>query len=82
MVESTKANINTCVVTLSAMAGRAQQSLVADPVKPVQKVDRLRGETGRDRRLQEDLAAAGARTPTRGQSVGVRPWPAIPPPFR
>lgn len=59
MVESTtKANINTLWPLMGYVAGRAQQSLVADPVKPVQKVDRLRGKTGRDRRLQEDLAVA------------------------
>lgn len=59
MVElSSKPNLATLWPIVGNIAGRAQQSLVADPVKPVQKVDRLRGKTGRDRRLQEDLAAA------------------------
>jgi hypothetical protein len=59
MVElSSKPNPSIFWPIVGNVAGRAPNNLVADPVKPVQKIQRLRGESWGDRRFREDLAVA------------------------
>jgi hypothetical protein len=59
MVElSSKPNPSIFWPIVGNVAGRAPNNLVADPVKPVQKMQRLRGESWGDRRFREDLAGA------------------------
>ncbi len=59
MVElNSKPNLSLLWPIVGNVAGRAPNNLVADPVKPVQKMHRLRGESWGDRRFREDLAVA------------------------
>jgi len=59
MVDVTnKPNLSILLPLIGHQVGRVQNSLLPDPVRPVPRVNRLRGEGSGNRRNREDLTAA------------------------